>query len=325
MVNAGLLSSFIVAVSLATHPYRHADLARVAALLEARLAAGLPWNLSVAEIRQVLPRGATDTERNGHIWEDSSGRLVGFGLVWPPTYTLQLLVHPAHDVEQDGDPALLDAMLAWADGRAAALAHQRAQPVTLHARPRDSEARLVALLERHGFAREEWHTPKYRRALTGPVPEPVLPPGFSVRHVRGEDEVDAYVALHREAFGTQHMQVEERLALMRDPDYVPELDLVAVARDGTLAAFVVGGVDRDESRYAGHLVGYTDPIGTRPAYRRLGLARALLYEAFRRLQQRDVAVTTVGTGSWNVPTMRLVESVGYQLEYRLLAYAKTVS
>ena len=309
----------------ASRPYRHGDLSRVATLLETRLAAGLAWNLSVAEVRQVLPRRATGTERNGRVWEDLAGRLVGFGFVWPPTYTVQLLVHPEYDPERDGKPALLNEMLSWVGGHAAGLARGRGQPVTLHARPRESDVGLVTLLEQHGFAREDWHTLKYRRSLDGPMPEPALSLGFRIRHVRGEEEADAYVALHREAFGTQHMQVEERLALMRDPDYLRELDLVAVAPDGTLAAYVVGGVDREESRYAGHLVGYTDPIGTRPAYRRIGLARALLWEAFRRLQRRGVAVSTVGTGSWNVPMMQLAQSVGYQLDHRLLAYAKRVS
>ncbi len=119
------------------------------------------------------------------------------------------------------------------------------------------------------------------------------------------------------------MTADSRLVMMRDPHYIPELDLVAVAPDGTLAAFVLGEIKREESLAAGHLIGSTDPIGTRPAYRRLGLARALLLEAFRRLRQRGAQVTTVGTGSWNTPTQRLLASVGYTLDHRLFTYSKT--
>ena len=80
--------------------YRGDDLPRVTDLLEARLAAGLACNLSVAEVRQLLPRPATDTERYGRVWEDSSGRLIGFGLIRVPWDTVQLLVHPDQDSER---------------------------------------------------------------------------------------------------------------------------------------------------------------------------------------------------------------------------------
>ena len=43
----------------------------------------------------------------------------------------------------------------------------------------------------------------------------------------GEQEAEALAALHRAAFGTDHMTVEERLAIMRAPGYLPELDLLA--------------------------------------------------------------------------------------------------
>lgn len=309
---------------LTSRPYGDADLARVTDLLHARLAAGRSYSLSVAEIRQVLPRPATGTERNGRVWEDV-GAVVGFALVWPPSFSTQVLVHPDHDPDTGSESGLVDEMIAWCAVRGREIARERQGPVTLHARPFDHDAPFMALLERHGFEPEGWYTPKYTRSLVGPIPAPTVPEGFSIRHVRGEEEAEAYVALHRETFGTEHMQVAERLALMRDPEYVPELDLVAAAPDTTLAAFVVGGIDQEGSRYAGHLIGYTDPLGTRPAFRRMGLARALLYEAFRRLQRRGVRVTEVGTGSWNTATMSLVESVGYALDHKLLAYAKTVS
>jgi hypothetical protein len=131
-------------------PYRHEDLNRIVALLEARLAAGLPWNLSAADVRQVLPRETTDTTCNGRVWEDASGRALGFCLVWPPTHTLQLLVHPAFDPDRGGDPALLYAMLSWANTRAAEIARERGEAVTLHARPREDAPSLHGSLAHSG-------------------------------------------------------------------------------------------------------------------------------------------------------------------------------
>src|SRR5947209_16152995 len=111
---------------------------------------------------------------------------------------------------------------------------------------------------------------------------------------------------------------------MRDPAYFADLDLVAVVPDGTLAAFVVGGIEPDEDLPGEPRHGFTDPLGTRPAFRRLGLARALLREAFRRLQARGVAIVEVGTGSRNTATQALLASVGYHLAHRVLAYSREV-
>jgi ribosomal protein S18 acetylase RimI-like enzyme len=305
-----------------SRPYAGDDLPRVVELLVAHLAAGHRFEITVADLRQVLPRPSTCSEQNGRVWLNADGEIVGFGLVWPPSNTVLILIHP--DLEH-GDAAgpVAERVVRWVIDHGREIARTSGVETQVRFRTHDDDWALINLIERHGFRAEDWYTPKYARRLDDVISEPRLPPGFSIRHVAGEQDVEAYVALHRDAFGTPNMYVEERRALMRDPDYVSDLDLVAVAPDGVLAAFVVGGIDREESRFRGQLIGYTDPLGTRPAYRRRGLAGALLYEAFRRLQQHGVAVATVGTGSWNTATISLVESVGFELMTRVLPYAQT--
>lgn len=112
-------------MGLRARAYRAEDLARVVGLLEERLGAGLHWNLSVADLRQVLPREETEAERYARVWEDERGVLVGFGLVWVPWDTVQVLLHPAHDPGRVGKPLLCGAILEWADGRAGELARER--------------------------------------------------------------------------------------------------------------------------------------------------------------------------------------------------------
>ena len=65
------------------------------------------------------------------------------------------------------------------------------------------------------------------------------------------------------------------------PGYEPELDLVAVADDGTITGFSVTWLDR-RCRAA-----QVEPVGVVPQFRRLGVARALLDEAARRAAQHD--------------------------------------
>lgn len=166
----------------------------------------------------------------------------------------------------------------------------------------------VAFLERRGFRQADFRTLRYARPLDLPLPSAVLPPGFSIRPVLGHQEIDALVALHRSAFATDQMTVEYRLAIMRSPQYVPELDLVVVEPGGELCAFCICGFE-DESGQAG----YTDPVGAHPQYRRIGLAKAVLASGLRGLEQRGAKTAGFGTGSDNIPMQRLAESLGFQL------------
>ncbi len=98
-------------MSLTHRAYRHADLPRVADLLESRLAASLPWNLTASDLRHVLTRPSTNAEQYGHLWEDPSGQFLAFAFVWLPWDNLYLLVHPDHDPERVAHPTLCTAII----------------------------------------------------------------------------------------------------------------------------------------------------------------------------------------------------------------------
>ena len=72
------------------------------------------------------------------------------------------------------------------------------------------------------------------------------------------------------------------------PLYRRDLDLVAVAPDGAVAAFATIWFD-DVSRTA-----YFEPVATVPAHRRHGLARAVMVEGLHRLQRIGCRVAFVG-------------------------------
>jgi predicted N-acetyltransferase YhbS len=67
--------------------------------------------------------------------------------------------------------------------------------------------------------------------------------------------------------------------IQRAPLYRRDLDLVAVAQDGAVAAFCTIWFD-DVTRSA-----YFEPVGTVPSHQRRGLGRLILTEGLRRLQR----------------------------------------
>jgi mycothiol synthase len=309
-------------MEITTRPYSGAaDQDAVLDLLRVHRAASRErhWP-NVADLRVSLLGSPTlDPTRDARLWEDAAGQVCGFAMVWRPRNYLVFFVHP---VASGGE--VEPQILAWAVRRAGEIRKEQGERIQLCVRRREGDAGLITPLERHGFGCEDGCSLRFTRTLEEPIPEPAPPPGFTIRAVAGEAEVEARVALQREAFGRSNQTVEGRLAFMRDAAYVPDLDLVTVAPDGMLAAFVVGGIEPDEDLPGEPRHGFTDPLGTRAVFRRLGLARALLLEAFRRLQARGVEIVEVSTGSGNTATQALLASVGYRLAHRVLFYSREV-
>ena len=137
------------------------------------------------------------------------------------------------------------------------------------------------LFIRYGYHKDDWPEYQWRRDLDGPLPEVNVPPGYSIRSLG-----DGLELLERTyASGLAFHQGDIRLAIENrdDPNwyrniqtaplYRRDLDLVAVAPDGAVAAFATIWFD-DVTRSA-----YFEPVGTVPSHQRRGLGKAILTEA----------------------------------------------
>jgi mycothiol synthase len=217
-------------------------------------------------------------------------------------------------------PAQLEAeIVAWGAACLKSRSPDSEAGSTLDCCCRSDNHQRVQLLERHAFSLQPIRSLRYARSLTEPVKIHPLPAGFSIRCVNGEDEVDPLVALHRAAFGTDYMTNEERLAIMSAPQYVREMDLIAVAPNGELAAFCIGGFSDPE-----HKTGYTDPIGTHPHYQQLGLAKAIVSFTLRRLQNAGAQSAELGTSSENIALQKLADALGFTCVSEKLWFSKNI-
>jgi GNAT superfamily N-acetyltransferase len=200
-------------------------------------------------------------------------------------------------------------------------------PYTVLFEVAEDEPVRAATLESVGYTRRPYHYVCYRREIAAPLAEPLLPAGFSVRHVVGEAEAAERGTLQRDAFAGTYSDESATirwLGAMRMPGYDYELDLVIVAPDGVLAAGCLCWLD------ARNQVGLFEPVGTRPAYRRRGLASVLMVEGLRRLAARGATaalVTAAHPGEHGESSLprdsagRFVyERAGFQLLRRVYLY-----
>lgn len=247
------------------------------------------------------------------LWLDGAGLVA---IAWVDDYNnLVFDLHPRGD-----SPQLEREIVAWGLAIMRKRNAKMGETNTLDASCQAANLARIALLERSGFQRDEVRSLHYARSLEDQLPECPLPPGFDLRAARGEGEVDALVALHRAAFGTENMTVEERLAIMRAPNYVPDLDLLVTAPDGELCAFCICGIDEP-----GGEVGYTDPIGVHPGYQGRGLGKAVVGAGLRLLRERGVKRVEVGTSSQNQAMQRLAGSMGFGLVSESVWFSKEVA
>ncbi|MBA3944106.1 MAG: GNAT family N-acetyltransferase [Herpetosiphonaceae bacterium] len=240
--------------------------------------------------------------------EDEYGRLTGFVLLYPAFGFFDLQVQM-----QRRGTALEEEMLAWTEQHLAAF-RQQGNAGMLSTLVHEHDALRIALLEAHGYRKgDPWLY--MQRSLTAPIPSAQLPPGFTVRHVTDEREAEARAAVLAAAFEAP-VQTERYRQFMRAPGYRFELDLVAVAPDGRFGAFATCWIDPVNK------VGQFEPVGTAPAFRRMGLGRAVLLEGMQQMKLQGAESVIVVVEEAEDAAHALYESVGLRPRWNLYTYSK---
>jgi ribosomal protein S18 acetylase RimI-like enzyme len=251
------------------------------------------------------------------LWHDPQGKLVGYAMLGEdPSFDWQ--VHPEYEWRGIEDEAM-----AWLEARLGELRQQDMQQWggKIVSGSRQDNPQRIAFLEGHGFQPGgDFSEVNMLRSLDDPLPETVLPTGCQVRSFAGAGEITNRAGAEREVWypwTVGNVTDEDYARLMQLPGYDRELDIVAIAPDGVIAAYVNCWLDPLNR------IGDFGPVGARLAYRRQGLTRAVLLEGLRRFQAHGMQRACVSTGVNNAPAMRLYESIGFVPENRYLEYVRS--
>ncbi len=249
------------------------------------------------------------------LWQAPDETLVGFA--WPGiepdgTGIIDLSAHPQY-------ADLLPAMLTWSEAWL-----QHAMPddplgleVTVSALEHNTQ--LTALLTTQGYTRTADYHYWYRvRSLAAPVPDGVLPPGYTIRPIQGASDIEPFAELNNRTGAGPELTAATFRAMMGAPTYRRDLHLVVCAPDTTLAAFCIIWYD------AVNRMGLFEPVGCHPDHQRQGLSTAMMREGLRRLQQLGATRALVASSRRNQASNALYESLGFISTHRKWRWKKTL-
>jgi ribosomal protein S18 acetylase RimI-like enzyme len=276
-------------------------------------------DLHAVDLPYRLSSWALDFPENIRLWHAEDGSLLGWAVMQTPFWTIDYAYRPA------AGPALHQEIVAWADARAAEIvglpSGHPAWYVAVFAdqleRMRDLEA--AGFVSQASAGEDSWSQVLLQHSTRARLDDPSSPAGITIRPLSGPEEAPAYVELHRTVFESKNMTEAWRVRTLHRPEYVQDADLVAVAPDGRLAAFCICWLHRNSG---GTTSGQIEPAGVHPDFRRLGLGRAIISEALRRLRRLGAVNVCVLTDNYRNAALNLYRAVGFQVLREVLIFRK---
>jgi len=250
------------------------------------------------------------------LWENEDGRVRAVLNQGDPG-VCHLHAHPEVRTE-----ALLREMVEVAERECAAVLEDGQRVVWVWTIEGDSL--LSGVLAERGFEMqpEGGHSVEHngRRSLAGTIPSVLIPDGFVVRSMGGPEELPKRSLTSWRAFHPGEADEGCDLTgawyrnVQRAPLYRRDLDVVTVSPNGDIASFAVCYFD-DVSQ-----TGVFVLDGTATEYQRMGLGKAVMTEALRRL--RWLGAHTACVSWYEAPVGALYRAVGFRDERRGRVWVK---
>ena len=227
-------------------------------------------------------------EEVASLWE-SDDQLIAFLMPDGGRGEAHFCVHPGLRTLE-----LEEEMLTVAEERLAAVTPDGSHRLCVWANEYDTLRQ--GILTRHSYTKKDWPENQWRRQLDLPICDVPIPPEYTLRSLG--DGLELLERCYASGLGFHDGDIKIAVENRDDPTwyrniqtaplYRRDLDLVAVASTGAIAAFCTIWFD-DVTRSA-----YFEPVATVPGYQRRGLGKALMTEGLRRLQRMGALTAFVG-------------------------------
>lgn len=201
------------------------------------------------------------------------------------------------------------ALLAWVESRA----HKTNERELFLSLAEDDDDPRRAVVARGYEPTDRYGYELVQDLVTQPA-EPLLPSGFEIRSLTPE-LADAYVELHRAAWSRPNAPSSydrrQHDAVTGMPDFRYGLVPIIASAEGALAAYCMSWWDPRSAAVE------IEPLGTHPAFRRNGLATAIVHEVLRRSWALGATYVLVWGTSGNPEAKALYLSAGLRIRRAL--------
>ena len=261
---------------------------------------------------------------------DSRGLLAGYATFWA---TSQTPVHPAFlwGVHPHYHSYMLEAQLfSWADEKSLEVIGRcpREARISLWSGSQEGYSFAESTLENAGFKKSRTSYDMAIKMTARPIAPP-FPKGIITRRYNHETDLPMLVDVVRDSFSDHFGYIEEPfekdLELFRhwmdnDPHFDPDLVIFPIAEDTRDAVGCLLGLTQD---YRNPAAGFIDTVGVRSAYRRRGLATAMLQRSFAMFWDRGTKTVNLDVdGESLTNAVALYERVGMRVYRRFAVYEK---
>jgi ribosomal protein S18 acetylase RimI-like enzyme len=262
------------------------------------------------------------------LFAEVNGNAVGYGRVtwWQEVTGKRIYTHLGHVLPEWRNQGIGRTMLRLNETRLHEIAstHPNDGPRVLGSFVADSQKGQESLLQEENYVAVRHFFDMVRPTLDD-IPHTPLPDGLEIRPVTPEHYRPIWNALE-EAF-TDHWghtapSENDYYAWLESPNF--DASLWKVAWDGDqIAGMVINSINAKLNMSYARRRGNTDPVAVRAAWRRRGVARALLVASLHELKARGMteAALSVDTDS-RFRALHLYERLGYQKTKRTTAYQK---
>jgi len=197
-------------------------------------------------------------------------------------------------------------IIQWAEDERRKLKDQTIEDDTLKISTLESDDIRIKLLEKLGYINTGFVCYSRIRPLNLEIPDYKLPEGYKIKQLDMEIDFLKYRELIGSVFKhCKKMTEESARTFTKATFYNPDLDLVVVAPDDTFAAFCTIRLESERT------IAEFEPVGTHPDHRKCGLAKAVMLEGLKRLENYQPTVICIPDAAATTGANKLYDSIGF--------------
>jgi ribosomal protein S18 acetylase RimI-like enzyme len=264
---------------------------------------------TIWRVRLLLTSRVWEPEKDTRIWENVSGQVIGFAMLWrrqpnSPYIVLDSFAHPAFVSNN-----ILKAMLEWGDKRAHEIVLEKKASITVYANGFSHKAFADDLRNTFGYALIPPNPDEYNiyfsKKLGDEISIPLLPEGYTIHPLRGDNEIESYQSL----YGFAKVNPIHQKELLESDEYS---HLVVISPEGEFVAYCECSICRAEWQSMNSRIGWIDYVETKPGQQRQGFGRVALIAGLAQLQEWGTETAMLVTINTNIAAVSLYDGVGFE-------------